>query len=116
MMRGEELVQRCRLLALEQAAFQGSVRLASPLKEGEDVDSGEAEDADHWVAVYSELLEFKQDLLREIERQTREMSEQAARLASSNHRAFLLELRRLELHLEYWRARREELRKRATYR
>lgn len=115
-MRGEELVHKCRVLALEQAAFHGSVRLASPLEEGEDLDSGDAEDADHWVAVYSELLEFKQDLLREIERQTREMSEEAARLASSNHRAFLLELRRLEPHLEYWRGRREELWERAAQR
>lgn len=109
-MESRELVRRCRHLASQQAAFHGSVRLASPLEEGEDLESSLVDDADHWVGVYSELLEFKRDLLREIDRQARDVSPEAARQISRNRRAFMLELERLELHLDYWRRRRQELR------
>lgn len=112
-MESDERIRQCRQLASEQAAFQVPVRLASPLEEGEDVETAEVEDADQWVAVYSELVEFKRDLLREIDRQTRELGGRGAGPRSSNRRAFMLELRRLQLHLDYWRGRRDELRKHA---
>lgn len=109
-MQGDELFERCGQSALPQEALRGRVRPASPLEAGEDVASGRLEDADHWVAVYSELVEFKRDLLREIDRQARDMSREAASEISYNRRAFVLELQRMELHLNYWRERRERMR------
>lgn len=114
-MGGEELVERCRRLASEQAALHGPVCLASPLEDGEDLDSAEIEDADHWVAVYSELVEFKQELLREIDRQALEIRRTDPEFVPSNRRAFVLELQRLQLHLQYWSGRRQELRKRPAH-
>lgn len=115
-MAAEDLVRRCRQLASQQAAFQGPVQLASPLEDGEDLDSVHVDDADHWVGVYSELSQFKRDLLREIDRQARELGPEAAPHLSRNRRAFVLELQRIDLHLEYWRRRREELREHSTQR
>lgn len=109
-MQGDELLERGGQLASQQAALQGPVRLASPLEPGEDVAGVRLEDADHWVAVYSELLEFKCDLLREIDRQARAMGQEGAEEISYDRRAFMLELQRLQLHLEYWLQRRERLR------
>lgn len=83
----------------------------SPLEVGLDFAGLEVEDADHWVAVYSELVQFRRDLLREIDRQAGAMGEEAARQVTSNRRDFVLELQRLELQLEYWRDRRDELRR-----
>lgn len=110
-MEDAELVQRCRQLAAQQAALQDPVRLASPLEDGEDLDSPLLDDADHWVSVYSELVEFKRDLLREIDRQAREMSAETGEQVARNRRAFVLELERIELHLDYWLGRRRQLRK-----
>lgn len=105
-----DLLGRCRRLATEQAALLGALGPVSAVQPGEDVASSEVGDADHWVAVYSELVEFKCDLLREFDRQARAMGEDAVGLVSPNRRVFALELRRLQLHLEYWLGRRDELR------
>lgn len=113
-MSADDLVQRRRQLASEQAAFPQSVQLASALEDGEDLDSVHLDEADHWVAVYSELAEFRCDLLREIDRQARGMSQEQALRVSRNRRAFQLELQRIELHLDFWRRRRQELRANAA--
>lgn len=99
---------------MEDAAFQGPVQPASPLEDGEDLHSALLDDADHWVGVYSELAEFKRELLREIDRQARGMSAETAEQISRNRRTFELELERIKLHLDYWLGRRQKLRERSA--
>lgn len=93
--------------------LHGGVRLPAPLEAGEDPHSPYVDDADHWVAVYSELLEFRANLLWEIDRQAMDMAEVSGPGIAHIRQVLKLDLERLRLHLEYWRARREELRARS---
>lgn len=109
-MNRDELLRWSHRLAAEQAALQGLARAAAPLEEGEDLTSSYVDDADHWVGVYSELVEFKAELLREIDRQAMGLGQGAGSEVPRIRQALRLELERAWLHLEYWRRRRDELR------
>lgn len=108
-MESEELLQRSRRLAEQQAGVLGGASGSTHLQAGEDVQSRYVEDAEHWVSVYRELVDFKRDLLREIDDHEPDHV-QAGQEMERDRRAAELELERIELHLDYWQHRREELR------
>lgn len=110
-MESEELLERSRRLAEQQAGVLGGELPAAHLQAGEDVESPYLEDAEHWVSVYRELVEFKRDLLREIDQHVEDADHrQAEQEMGRDRQATELELKRIELHLDYWVARRNELR------
>lgn len=114
-MDSEELLERSRHLAERQAGIMGDRAPGGHLQAGEDVESPYLEDADHWVSVYQELVGFKHDLLREIEEHVAAADHvQAEQEMGRDRRAVVLELERIQLHLDYWAHRRDQLRARAV--
>ncbi|MBO0701326.1 MAG: hypothetical protein J2P38_00205 [Candidatus Dormibacteraeota bacterium] len=110
-MESEELRQRSRQLAEQQAGVLGGERAGGYLQAGEDVESPYLEDAEHWISVYRELVGFKRDLLRDIDQHVVDADHpQSEQEMARDRSAAELELERIQLHLEYWIQRREELR------
>lgn len=67
---------------------------------GEDLDSQDRQDAEHWVAVYTELLNTKQKLIRNLREM---MAQQAADVRDELERA---DIRMLEMQIDRFVARR----------
>jgi hypothetical protein len=78
---------------------------------GEDPARADATDATVWVDVYSELLTFKQELLRLISARIAEMRHDSARREAEETDAVVVraEAERLAGRLGFWRGRLEEL-------
>lgn len=81
------------------------------LLDGEDPDTRYADDAAHWVNVYTELLLFKQRLIGAGEQALREMSEVSARKEAAGIDLDVLrtERDRLQARVDFWKERRREL-------
>jgi DNA-binding response OmpR family regulator len=80
------------------------------LLEGEDPRSMIPKDARHWIAVYREMITFKDDLLARIRSQISSLPESARQDVLDNDVAMIEEqLRRYQRRLEYWFARQWEL-------
>lgn len=81
------------------------------LLSGEDPNSRQVEDTAHWIAVYSELLVFKERLLESAQRSLLEMTEELARSESANTDITVLaaERDRLRRRLDFWKGRWREL-------
>jgi hypothetical protein len=77
------------------------------LLEGEDPDSPYLEDAQHWAAVYGELLSFKEDLLSTARQRLARMSEGSAKKEVTGTDLQLLEAERdrLRRRLSFWEER-----------
>jgi hypothetical protein len=71
----------------------------------EDPSSNEPEDAQHWVAVYSELLKTKRQLVGNL-REMMERQEQAVQdeLERADVRLLELQIHRFEYRLSLWQA------------
>jgi hypothetical protein len=83
------------------------------LLEGENPDSLQPHDAEHWVRVYSELLAFKRGLLssaRDLACATREPARHA--ISGSDLPLLDAQARKLAGRLEFWRHRLENPRQR----
>jgi hypothetical protein len=93
--------------ALEAA---GAAADGGRLLPGEDPARADAEDAASWVDVYSELLAFKQDLLKLTHARMAEMHQDPARQEVARTDAIVLhaEAERLAGRLGYWRRRLDE--------
>lgn len=78
---------------------------------GEDLGTRDVEDARHWFSVYSELVQAKADLLAAAaDRLAQTREEEAKReFISTDLELVAAELRRLQRHLDFWKARRSEL-------
>jgi hypothetical protein len=77
--------------------------------ESASMSSGDLGDVREWVAVYSELYGFKENLLQEVGAQ-REKIQEPGKVELDNDRALLeREARRLKRRLDYWE---RELRRR----
>ena len=110
-MQSDELLQRSRRLAEQQAGVLGGEAASAHLQAGEDVESPYLEDAEHWVSVYSELVEFKRDLLREIDSHVIDADHlHSEQEMGRDRQATELELERIQLHLDYWLERQRDLR------
>src|SRR2546426_6666634 len=82
------------------------------LMEGENRDTSDPDDIEHWCAVYAEMIRFKESLLS----QTRQEIEKVPfffKQKTAYEIPFLeAELRRLRSGLAFWEARRAERKKR----
>jgi hypothetical protein len=78
---------------------------------GEDLGTRQPADAEQWVAVYAELLEYKRKLLSVTDSALRSMSERAAHreIAQVDRELIEAEHARFDRRLRFWRRRREEL-------
>jgi hypothetical protein len=78
---------------------------------GEDPCSHRPDDAAHWVDVYSELLTFKHELLRESTKSRKAMVPAARKEIEQTDLVVLeAEAERLERRVRFWRSRLAELR------
>ncbi len=77
---------------------------------GENPDTPYADDARHWIAVYRELLGFKQDLLRTLRSNLGAASEEASQeLLETDIPMMEAEAARFEHRIAFWEGRLREL-------
>jgi len=100
---------RGRYRDLADKATDGSVVFP-----GEDLSTTFAEDADHWVRVYSELLAFKDGLIAKAEHLSGELESPAKQEVDATDLVLLqAERRRFRDRLDKWERRRDDLRSEA---
>ncbi len=76
------------------------------LLDGEDESSQHLDDAEHWVKVYRELLEFKRSVLATTEEHVGTMEADASNeVQKTDLKALHAEALRFERRLVYWRSR-----------
>ena len=76
------------------------------LMEGENRESTDPADAEHWAAVYQELLNFKQRLLNQTQQEIKQMPETQVELGANDIPFLQAEMDRLNSGLAFWEARR----------
>lgn len=78
---------------------------------GEDPTSQAADDADHWLTVYSELMQTKAAMLSALSRRLALTTSEAARRELGETDAAMLqaEVERFQRRLDFWKARQAEL-------
>jgi hypothetical protein len=77
---------------------------------GENRNSRFRDDAEHWIAVYSEFLRFKQDLLATVEAERAELSDEVAAALSTTVLSQLTRQHdRLRRRLSFWQTRLAEI-------
>jgi hypothetical protein len=80
------------------------------LLRGEDPETEYADDARHWIAVYHELLGFKQDMLRTAREDMARISESAQQeVLDTDLPVMEAEARRFQHRIRFWEGRLEEL-------
>ena len=89
----------------ESARSEGNSTDPYRLLPGEDPATPYPEDAQHWAAVYEELVAFKQHLLAQLQAKQDEVTPPAAAELHKDEVDFQAELERLRLHLRYWEER-----------
>ena len=80
--------------------------------EGENRDSSDPDDIEHWCAVYAEMIRFKEGLLGQTRREIEKVPETHKELDGNDIPFLEAELRRLRGGLAFWEARRAERKKR----
>lgn len=96
------------MIALDQLS-SGTVT-GDRLLEGEDPDTLYARDVRHWIAVYREMIGFKEDLLRRVEDQLERLPRAARDDVMENDIGLLAEqLERYRRRLEFWYGRQWQL-------
>jgi hypothetical protein len=84
------------------------------LLDGEDENSQHLDDAEHWVKVYAELLEFKRSVLATTEEHVGTMDVDASlEVQKTDLQALHAEALRFERRLIYWRGRASDLQEKA---
>ena len=84
------------------------------LLEGEDENTQHLDDAEHWVKVYRELLEFKRSVLATTEEHVGTMDPDASvEVQKTDLKALHAEALRFERRLVYWRGRLVEMQEKA---
>ena len=78
---------------------------------GEDPGSRDPDDAEHWIEVYDELLDFKRKMLAIAEDAISGMHDKPARreVVDTDRRVLRSECARFEKRLSFWQSRRDEL-------
>ncbi len=76
---------------------------------GEDLEAPDLETANDWITVYRELVDFKETLVAAIDERQKQLRDVAARGLDRDMIIMTLQLKRYQLHLEYWQDRRHEL-------
>lgn len=94
------------LRAMDPPEFAGSMLDFNRLLEGENRQSMHPDDAEHWHAVYADLVSFKEHLLDETKRHIENVPESGRELCGYDVPFLEAELGRLRSGLAYWQARR----------
>jgi hypothetical protein len=76
------------------------------LMEGENRESTDPGDAQHWYSVYAELLRFKERLLAQTREKIQQVPETNPELGQNDIPFLTAEMRRLRDGLAFWEARR----------
>ena len=71
--------------------------------ESSSMGSGDSDDAMHWVKVYAELVNFKDKLLDEIQRQKRGVADEGRAELKADEDLLRPEAARLRRRLDFWR-------------
>jgi len=82
------------------------------LMEGENRDSSDPDDIEHWCAVHAEMIRFKEGLLGQTRQEVKKVPEMSRELDGNDIPFLEAELRRLRRGLAFWEARRAERKKR----
>ena len=92
--------------------FRDLVKVRDPnrLLEGEDPGSTHVDDATHWVAVYGELLGFKETLVEAAASRATDLPEDAQPEAGADLTILEAERQRLERRYQFWHERLAQLR------
>ena len=105
---GTVLVDETESTSGQKAAQEG----ADPdrLLDGEDPDTLQVHDADHWIRVYKDLLGFKLRLIEAAHEMVSEMADAARdEVGKTDIVAMDAESRKFQRRLDYWERRRDEL-------
>jgi len=104
-----------RVLAQEKEPTAGQIAAvegADPdrLLDGEDPETLQVHDADHWIRVYQDLLAFKRQLLATANEIVPDMADAARdEVGKTDIVAMDAEAGKFQRRLEYWQLRRDEL-------
>lgn len=98
--RIEGVLGEVDLGAAEQPAAIGSQ--AFRMLPGEDTDSPDQEDAEHWRAVYDELERFTDELLGTLPEASTEAPDRSSHEYAEDERLLRATLERLRTHRRYW--------------
>ena len=82
------------------------------LMEGENRDSSDPDDIEHWCAVYAEMIRFKEGLLGQAQEEIKKVPDMRKELLGNDIPFLQAELQRLRRGLAFWEARRTERKKR----
>jgi hypothetical protein len=105
----DELLDKARKVASEQAEMEHQNADRERLLAGEDPKTPYHEDAVHWAGVYAELVGFKNDLLERLSEDRKLLSEAAMLELERDENQLRLELDRLKLRLSFWETKKGEL-------
>lgn len=109
-MESEDFIRKSEALGRRQEELGGRRTRVDHMQPGEDPNYAHPEEAEHWAAVYRELMNFKRELLGELERMTNTTDDPAVADELGQDRDILLaELERLELHHAFWMERLTDL-------
>jgi hypothetical protein len=83
------------------------------LLQGEDPRSSDPSDAQHWFEMYSELVAFKERMVKTVDQAIAEVLEKPAshEIATTDRVALAAELARFRRRLEFWKRRGDEIRR-----
>jgi hypothetical protein len=106
---------KAKVLAQEKEPTRGQIAAvegADPdrLLDGEDPETLQVHDADHWIRVYQDLLAFKRQLLATANEIVPDMADAARdEVGKTDLMAMDAEARKFQRRLHYWQQRRGEL-------
>jgi DNA-binding response OmpR family regulator len=105
-----KLVRRRVHNRAREPALTANAITSDRLLDGEDPATDVARDARHWIAVYREMITFKEDLLKRVNSRLAKLPRSARRDVSANEVGVITEqLERYRRRLEFWFARHWEL-------
>jgi hypothetical protein len=90
---------------MEPPDFTHRILDFSRTMEGEDRDSNDPQDIEHWRAVYREMVRFKEGLLSQAQAEIQKVPETKPELAGNDIPFLQAELQRLRRGLAFWEAR-----------
>jgi hypothetical protein len=95
----------------DKSGPEGDVTNDDRLLPGENPSTRQPDDADHWLAVYTELLQAKAAMLVALNERLASMKEDAARqeIGATDARLLESELARFQKRIDFWRDRKARL-------
>jgi hypothetical protein len=104
-MDGHEFRRLLEEIAARQAELNGQIVEPATFLPGEDPDAAYLDDSRHWADVYRELISLKETVVDDLKAGGEQVSEAGQVEVQRDRDLMELELRRLRLHLDFWRSR-----------